>query len=57
MSAFRFYTVLAVIFGLVVWMFSLSEPAEATGNAMPNPAAYSAPRDAGIEKVAQGFDR
>lgn len=57
MSAFRFYTVLAVICGLVVWMISWLDPAERTRNATPNPAAYAAPQEAGVEKIAQAFER
>ena len=57
MSAFRFYTVLAIVFGLIFWMFSLFDPTESRGNPAPIPAAHAAPKDAGIERIAQGFDR
>ena len=57
MSAFRFYTVLAAICGLVVWMISWLDPAERPRNATPNPAGYATPQEGGVEKIAQAFER
>lgn len=57
MSAFRFYSVLAAVAGLVVWMSSLYSPHEAPTMLTFNQAYHPAPAQAGIDRIAQGFER